>query len=105
MNQKSLTRQVGKAIAGRRKSANLTQAQVAEQLGIENESVSRLETGSKSLTLERLEQFSQLFGCSVASFFSKRQTMKMTFQIFLLILLSRLINLKNHVYLILLNIQ
>jgi transcriptional regulator with XRE-family HTH domain len=69
MTEKFLTKKVGQSIARRRKQANLTQAQLAEQLGIETDSVSRLETGAKSLTLGRLDQLSKLFNCSVASFF------------------------------------
>jgi transcriptional regulator with XRE-family HTH domain len=46
----------------------LTQAQVAGQLGIET--VSRLETGVISPTLERLDQLSRLFNCPVSAFFS-----------------------------------
>jgi transcriptional regulator with XRE-family HTH domain len=69
MNPRPLVRQVGQAIARNRKLNNLTQAKVAEQLGIETETVSRLETGAISPTLERLEQFSNLFHCPVVSFF------------------------------------
>jgi transcriptional regulator with XRE-family HTH domain len=64
-----LVKQVGQAIARHRKLNNLTQAKVAERLSIETETVSRLETGAISPTLERLEQFSQLFHCPVISFF------------------------------------
>jgi transcriptional regulator with XRE-family HTH domain len=69
MKDKSLTQKVGQSIARRRKQANMTQAQLAEKLGIETDSVSRLETGAKSLTLGRLDQLSKLFSCTVASFF------------------------------------
>ena len=71
MKTKKLAKKVGQAIAGQRKQAGLTQAQVARELGIETETVSRLETGAISATLERLEQFSELFGCSVGIFFQE----------------------------------
>jgi transcriptional regulator with XRE-family HTH domain len=52
----------------------LTQAQVAAQLGIETETVSRLETGVISPTLERLDQLSRLFNCPVSAFFPDETT-------------------------------
>lgn len=55
-------------IAARRKAAGLTQAQVAEQLSVEKETVSRMESGKISLNLERLQEFSLILGCSVADF-------------------------------------
>jgi transcriptional regulator with XRE-family HTH domain len=64
-----LVKQVGQAIARQRKIKKLTQAQVAEKLEIEVETVSCMETGSISPTLEGLEQFSQLFDCPVSTFF------------------------------------
>jgi transcriptional regulator with XRE-family HTH domain len=64
-----LIKQVGQAIAKQRKIAHLTQSQVADKLGIETESVSRMETGAISPTLDRLEQFSELFGCPPIVFF------------------------------------
>lgn len=69
MKTVKLAKRVGKAIAKQRKQAGITQAQVARELSIETETVSRLETGAISATLERLEQFSGLFGCSVEMFF------------------------------------
>lgn len=71
MNKKTLAKKVGKALAAHRKQSGLTQAQVASELKIETETVSRLETGAISATLERLEQFSELFGCSVEVFFQE----------------------------------
>jgi transcriptional regulator with XRE-family HTH domain len=69
MTPRPLVKQVGQAIARHRKLNNLTQAKVAEKLGIETETVSRLETGAISPTLERLEQFSKLYQCPVVGFF------------------------------------
>jgi transcriptional regulator with XRE-family HTH domain len=60
---------VGHAIARQRRLANMTQAQTAEKLGVEKESVSRMETGSISPTLARLEQLGKIFGCPVRQFF------------------------------------
>lgn len=66
-----LVKKVGKAIARQRKLAGLTQAQVSRELSIETETVSRLETGTISATLERLEQLGELFNCPVEIFFQE----------------------------------
>ncbi|MDR0354643.1 MAG: helix-turn-helix domain-containing protein [Deltaproteobacteria bacterium] len=71
MKSKFLAKQVGQAIARQRKLARLTQAQVAEKLGIENETLSRIETGARPASLSRLEQLSDLFGCPAFRFFEQ----------------------------------
>ena len=52
-------------IARRRKAAGFTQAQVAERLSVEKESISRMESGKIVLNIERLQQFADLYGCSL----------------------------------------
>ena len=52
-------------IALKRKACGMTQAQVAERLSVEKESISRMESGRIALSLERLQQFAHLYGCSV----------------------------------------
>lgn len=69
-----LAKKVGRAIAGQRKQMGMTQLQVARALAMEIETVSRLENGAISATLERLEQFSQLFGCPVEAFFREESS-------------------------------
>lgn len=59
---------VGKAIARERKLVGLTQEKVAEQIGVEKETVSRLETGDIPVSLERLEQLSIIFACPMKRF-------------------------------------
>ena len=71
MKPVKLVKKVGRAIARQRKLAGLTQAQVSRELGIETETVSRLETSAISATLERLEQLSELFNCPVEVFFQE----------------------------------
>ena len=66
---RTLAQNVGRSIARYRKLAGFTQAKVADSLNIETETVSRLETGANSATLERLEQFANLYGCQVFAFF------------------------------------
>ncbi|CAG0949346.1 hypothetical protein MTYP_00091 [Methylophilaceae bacterium] len=69
MNRKDLIRSVGVTIAVRRKAKGLTQAQLAEALGIEKETVSRIETGAISTTLSRLAQTAEILECPVSALF------------------------------------
>jgi transcriptional regulator with XRE-family HTH domain len=43
----------------------LSQQQVSERIGIEPESISRIENGSVSPSLARLRQFAELYSCSL----------------------------------------
>lgn len=61
---------VGQAIAMQRKLAGFTQLQVAERLGVEKETISRLETGAVPQNVERLQQLSEVFNCPITRFFS-----------------------------------
>lgn len=62
---------VGKAIAEQRKLVGLTQPQVAECMGVEKETISRLETGTISQTVERLQMLSEALNCPITRFFWK----------------------------------
>jgi len=64
----SFRKSVGKAIAEQRKQRGLTQEQLGEKLGLETETVNRLERRVTSLTLERLEQLADILNCPVRSF-------------------------------------
>lgn len=66
MSWKSLRYVAAKNIALRRKACGLTQAEVAERLSVEKESISRMESGNIGLSLDRLQQFAVLYGCSVS---------------------------------------
>ena len=46
--------QLGKRIARQRKAVGLTQAQLAETVGVQPETISRVETGSKTASLDLL---------------------------------------------------
>lgn len=56
---------IGRAIAKYRVLAGLTQAQVAEILGVTNEAVSRMERGTIMPTVARLIRLAEIFGCDV----------------------------------------
>lgn len=64
---------VGKAIAERRKIARLTQQKIAEALGVEKETISRLESGETAQTVDRLAALSKVLGCSVRDFFEEEK--------------------------------
>jgi transcriptional regulator with XRE-family HTH domain len=74
---KALNKKVGQAIARQRIKADMTQDFVASQLEIAPESVSRLETGVFSSSLERLAQFSILFNCPIDTFLRDDETEKL----------------------------
>jgi transcriptional regulator with XRE-family HTH domain len=67
--QENLAKTVGYAISVQRKNAGLTQRQLADQLGIEPETVSRMEHGKYPPNLARLEQIASVLSCPVTRFF------------------------------------
>lgn len=68
-SRKDLPKIVGHVIRKLRDQKGLTQAQLAFDLEVEPETISRLETGNISATLDRLLQLSAYFGCSIETFF------------------------------------
>lgn len=68
-NDKSLVQAVGASIAARRRARGLTQSQVTELMGIEKETLSRIENGVISPTLARLKQIADILDCPVSDLF------------------------------------
>ncbi|WP_244126419.1 helix-turn-helix domain-containing protein [Burkholderia gladioli] len=66
-----VAKRVGAAIAKQRKAAGHTQARVADALGLEKETVSRIENGVIAPTLFRLSQFAELFDCPISALFGE----------------------------------
>jgi transcriptional regulator with XRE-family HTH domain len=62
-----IVRKVGAAIASQRKAAGFTQSRVADEIGLEKETVSRIENGVIAPTLHRLGQFADLFNCPLSA--------------------------------------
>ena len=58
-------RAVGQALLLERRKCGMSQQQVAELVGIEPESVSRIENGVIAPTLARLRQFAIIYSCSL----------------------------------------
>ena len=65
---------IGRIIAKRRQAIHLTQEQVAENLDIGSEAVSRIERGSVMPTVQRLLELADLFQCPVADLLTETST-------------------------------
>lgn len=63
--EKKLAKRLGALIAARRKSLGLTQGNLAEAVGIEQESMSRIETGIITPSLSRLLSLADALDCSI----------------------------------------
>ncbi|MGQ0286754.1 helix-turn-helix domain-containing protein [Pasteurellaceae bacterium 22721_9_1] len=57
---------IGRAITKYRQAIGLTQAELAEILGIGNDAVSRMERGTTVPTISRLIELSDIFQCELA---------------------------------------
>lgn len=62
---------LGRNVSSRRKALALTQAQLAERLGVETETISRLERGTNLPSLQRLASLSEVLETSVAELLSQ----------------------------------
>lgn len=56
---------VARNLRQRRKKAGLTQKMVACLLGLESATICRMEKGHNAVSLKRLQQFADLYGCTV----------------------------------------
>ena len=65
---------VGQAVAKQRKAVGLTQAQLAERLNLSLDAISRLERGNIGLTVERLVELAEIFGCETADLLHESST-------------------------------
>lgn len=64
-DNKKLSKSVGTLIAARRKALGLTQGELAERVNIEQESMSRIETGAITPSLSRLVSLADALDCPV----------------------------------------
>ena len=69
MHTKPLAKIIGDNIASRRRERGLTQMFLAEQLGIGQDALSRMEKGIISPKIARLRDFAAVLECSVPSLF------------------------------------
>ncbi len=66
MKDKVFSVLVGSYIAERRKNAGLSQPDLAEQLDLTPETISRMESGKITLSVERIKEFADIFQCEPA---------------------------------------
>lgn len=64
-----LALQIGNVIRAHRKTMGMTQAMLAEAVGLEVETISRMETGKRLPTIEKLLEIADVFRIPIASFF------------------------------------
>lgn len=65
-----LKAEIGATVAGARRARGLSQADVAAHLGVEQETVSRIERGATMVPLDRLSDIAHFFGVPISSFVS-----------------------------------
>ena len=65
MATSDIGRQIADNIFRQRKKNGLTQAQLAERVQMEKESISRIESGKITPSLNSLERFADVLGCPV----------------------------------------
>lgn len=82
MHKLSLSKRVGNVIAKYRKSEGYTQAKLSELMNIEKETLSRIETGKISPSLDRIEQIATLLNRPVYDFFIKPDDLELEKSIF-----------------------
>lgn len=63
--------EIGKALRLYRKQAGLTQAEFGELTGFDPKTISRLETGDRTPSLDALEAFAQVLKISIGDFFGE----------------------------------
>ena len=69
-NSDTLARMVGAAICERRKTLGMTQEELAEKVGIGQQSLSRIEQGRTAPRFERLQMFADALNCRIVDLFS-----------------------------------
>lgn len=62
----SAIKTVGNAIAKHRKAKKMTQAQLAERMGLSNDAISRMERGKIIPSVLRLFELAEIFDCDAA---------------------------------------
>jgi transcriptional regulator with XRE-family HTH domain len=70
---KKINRLVGLRIRELRKAAGMTQAELAEAAELEVESISRLERGTRGITLDSIDRIAQALGVRLKDFFNFKQ--------------------------------
>ncbi len=66
--------EIGKALRHYRKQAGLTQAEFGELTGFDPKTISRLETGDRTPSLDALDTFARVLKVQVRDFFTETKT-------------------------------
>ncbi len=66
---RELALQIGNVIRAHRKTTGMTQAMLAEAVGLEVETISRMETGKRLPTIEKLLEIADVFRIPISGFF------------------------------------
>ena len=69
----STTSDIGSKIKRLREGSNISQAQIATYLGIDQSMVSKIENGERNPSIELIDKLSILFGCSIDSIDAKEE--------------------------------
>lgn len=64
--EQRLAKAIGKAVASKRLKKGLTQGQVAEKIGVEPETISRIERGATLCPLSRLSDIADAISCTLS---------------------------------------
>ena len=75
MSANDLNQRIGQRIAVQRLKAGMTQEDVSKALGMNNESISRLERGAVAASVPRLMELAELFDCKTGDFFLDQSTL------------------------------
>lgn len=70
----TLAERLGHRIARQRRAAGLTQAELAEKVGVQPETISRLETGKRRVSLEMLALISESLSLELHELFRLPET-------------------------------
>lgn len=71
---KTLEERLGQRIARQRRAVGLTQAQLAEKVDVQPETISRIETGSKTSSLDLIAQISEALELELHELFRLQST-------------------------------
>lgn len=70
----TLAERLGHRIARQRRAAGLTQAELAEKVGVQPETISRLETGKRAVSLEMMTLISESLSLELHELFHLQST-------------------------------
>lgn len=73
-DKEALNQSVGRAVARYRKAVGMTQAELAERLDLSLDAVSRLERGNIGLSVARLVELAEIFGCETVDLLADGST-------------------------------